>query len=187
MQEISQERTDVWPKRTFVQLLISDQGFNANRFCYIGNWEGRELARVRGGGGETGDNKPYQQDQEALKMFPRCLERQRGMVSREHWGESLPESVRMIKENKSWWACFRLSDSGEWHFPLSERLVQDRSWWANKMIEQKELFYKDRTSVPEPIFCSLVSSKPQALCLLKMRNKALLSAVGTLTYSCHVM
>ena len=57
MQEISQERTDVWPKRTFVQLLISDQGFNANRFCYIGNWEGREL---EGGGGGTGDNKPHQ-------------------------------------------------------------------------------------------------------------------------------
>ena len=51
IQEISQERTDVWPKRTFVQLLISDQGFNANRFCYIGNWEGRELAGVRGEGG----------------------------------------------------------------------------------------------------------------------------------------
>ena len=120
-------------------------------------------------------------------MFPRCLERQRGMVSREYWGKSLPESVRVVKEKKSWWACFRLSDSGEWHFPLSERLVQDRSWWANKMIEQKELFYKDRTSVPEPTFRSLVKSKPQALCLLKMRNKALLSAVRTLTFSSHVM
>ena len=116
------------------------------------------LRRGGGRGGAGGDHKPYQYDQEALKMLPRCLERQRGMVSREHWGESLPESVRVIKENKSWWACFRLSDSGEWHFPLSERLVQDKSWWANKMIEQKELFYKDRTSVPEPIFCSLVSS-----------------------------
>ena len=106
------------------------------------------------------------------------------MVSREYWGgESLQESVQVVKENKSWSEPV----SGEWHFPPSERLVQDRSWWANKMIEQKELFYKDRTLVPEPIFCSQVSSKPQALCLLKMRNKALLSAVGTLTYSCHVM
>ena len=37
-----------------------------------------------GGGEERGDNKPYQQDQEALEMFPRCLDRQRGMVSREY-------------------------------------------------------------------------------------------------------
>ena len=120
-------------------------------------------------------------------MSPQCLDGQRGMVSREYWGESLPESVQMVKENKSWWVCSRLSDSGEWHFPLSERLVQDKSWWANKMIKQRELFYKDRTSVPEPIFCSLVSSKPQAICLFKMRNNALLSAVRTLTFSCHVM
>ena len=120
-------------------------------------------------------------------MLPLCLDRQRGMVSREYWGESLPESVRVVKETKSLWVCSRLSNRRERHFPLSERLVQDRSWWANKMIEQKELFYKDRTSVPEPIFCSLVRSKPQALCLLKMRNKALLSAVRTLTFSCHVM
>ena len=58
------------------------------------------------------------------------------MVSREYWGESLPESVRMVKENKSW----SEPDSGEWHFPLSKRLEQAKSWWANKMIEQKELF-----------------------------------------------
>ena len=62
---------------------VSDQGFNANRFCYICNWEGRELA-AGGGGGAGGDHKPYQYEQEALKMLPRCLERQRGMVSREH-------------------------------------------------------------------------------------------------------
>ena len=37
-----------------------------------------------GGGGAGGDHKPYQYDQEALKMLPRRLERQRGMVSREH-------------------------------------------------------------------------------------------------------
>ena len=30
--------------------LLVIRAFNANRFCYIGNWEGRELARVRGGG-----------------------------------------------------------------------------------------------------------------------------------------
>ena len=34
-------------------------------------------------------------------MFPRCLDRQLGMVSREYWGESLPESVRVVKETKS--------------------------------------------------------------------------------------
>ena len=39
-----------------------------------------------GGGVEVlGDNKTYhQQDQEALEMFPRCLDRQRGLVSREY-------------------------------------------------------------------------------------------------------
>ena len=26
-----------------------------------------------GGGGGAGDNKPYQQDQEVLEMFPPCL------------------------------------------------------------------------------------------------------------------
>ena len=38
-----------------------------------------------GGGVEVlGDNKTYhQQDQEALEMFPRCLDRQRRLVSRE--------------------------------------------------------------------------------------------------------
>ena len=59
-----------------VTVLHGDQGFNANRFCYICNWEGRELA--------GGDHKPYQYDQDALQMLARCLERQRGMVSREH-------------------------------------------------------------------------------------------------------
>ena len=40
---------------------------------------------LRGGeGGAGGDHKPYQYDQDALQMLPRCLERQRGMVSREH-------------------------------------------------------------------------------------------------------
>ena len=35
-------------------------------------------------------------------MFPRCLDGQRGMASREYrGGESLPESVQMVKENKS--------------------------------------------------------------------------------------
>ena len=43
-----------------------------------------ENLRGGGGGGAGGDHKPYQYDQEALKMLPRCLERQRGMVSREH-------------------------------------------------------------------------------------------------------
>ena len=34
-------------------------------------------------------------------MSPQCLDGQRGTVSREYWGESLPESVQMVKENKS--------------------------------------------------------------------------------------
>ena len=40
----------------------------------------------KGGGVEVlGDNKTYhQQDQEALEMFPPCLDRQRGLVSREY-------------------------------------------------------------------------------------------------------
>ena len=75
-------------------------------------------------------------------------------------------------------ACSRLSDSGEWHFPLSERLKQAKSWWANKMVEQKEALllvmkttlYKHTTSV----YCWLFCSKPQPPCLLKMRKTALL-------------
>ena len=72
-------------------------------------------------------------------MLPWCIDRQRGMVSREYWGESLPESVQVVKETKSWWACFRLSDSGEWHFPLYSVLSTVRTltfschvmlrWW----------------------------------------------------------
>ena len=50
-------------------------------------------------------------------------------------------------------------------------------------LNKKKPFYKDRTSVAESIFCWQVSSKPQAPCLLKVRNKALLSAVRTLTFS----
>ena len=33
-------------------------------------------------------------------MFLRCQDRELRMVSHEHWGESLPESVREIEENK---------------------------------------------------------------------------------------
>ena len=58
--------------------IVSDLGLIANKFvtAVTGKVENLELA----GGG---DNKPYQWDQEALEMFPRCLDRQRGMVSRE--------------------------------------------------------------------------------------------------------
>ena len=146
-------------------------------------------------------------------FFPRCLDRQRGMVSREYWGESLQESVRVVKENKSWsepvpgfqivesgtfhylnasnrirvdepirWLKKKTRvdepDSGEWHFQLSERPKQAMSWWANKMVEQKEALllemktrlYKHRTSV----YCWLVWSKLRAPCLLRMRKTALL-------------
>ena len=43
---------------------------------------------------KIGKLKPYQQDREALGMFLRYRDREPRMVSREHWGESLPESVR---------------------------------------------------------------------------------------------
>ena len=33
-------------------------------------------------------------------MFLRCRDREPRMVSREHWGESLPESVQVVEENK---------------------------------------------------------------------------------------
>ena len=38
--------------------------------------------------------KPYQQDREALGMFLQCRDGEPGMVSHEHWGECLPESVQ---------------------------------------------------------------------------------------------
>ena len=43
------------------------------------------MGRGGGGGEGLGDNITYhQQNQEALEMFPRCLDRQRGLVSREY-------------------------------------------------------------------------------------------------------
>ena len=33
-------------------------------------------------------------------MFLRCRNREPRMMSREHWGESLPESVQVIEEQK---------------------------------------------------------------------------------------
>ena len=33
-------------------------------------------------------------------MFLRCWDREPRMMSREHWGESLPESVQVIEEQK---------------------------------------------------------------------------------------
>ena len=48
------------------------------------------------------------------------------MVSREYWGESLPESMRVVKRKqvlKSLFQAFRYN-SGERHFALSERLEQ---------------------------------------------------------------
>ena len=52
-------------------------------------------------------------------MFPRCLEGQRGMVSREYWGESLQESTPVVKENKSWSELvpgFQIVESGTFHY-----------------------------------------------------------------------
>ena len=47
-----------------------------------GNWGAGEAG---GGGLGLGDKKPYRYDQEELKMlFPRSLDRQRGLVSREY-------------------------------------------------------------------------------------------------------
>ena len=166
-----------------------------NRVCHICNSEGRDLAGWRGEGGGGGGGGGGDRGQGTLPVGSGGAGNVPTVSWRSAWnGESWilrGVSARIYVSGKRKQelirACSRLSDSGEWHFPLSKRLVQDRSWWANKMIEQKEIFYKDRTSVPEPIFCSLVSSKTQTLCSLKMRNKALLSAVRTLTFSCHVM
>ena len=44
--------------------------------------------------------KPYQQDRETLELLSRCRDRESRMMSREHWGESLPESVQVIEDNK---------------------------------------------------------------------------------------
>ena len=49
---------------------------------------------------KIGKLKPYQQDREAVGMFLRCRDREPRMMSREHWGESLPESVQVIEDNK---------------------------------------------------------------------------------------
>ena len=41
------------------------------------------------------------------------------MVSREYWGESLQESVRVVKENKSWSEPvpgFQIVESGTFHY-----------------------------------------------------------------------
>ena len=115
-------------------------------------------------------------------------------VSEEWWvvntEASLCQKLWGVNDNKSWWACSRLSDSGEWHFPPSERVKQAKSWKAIKMIEQKEALllvmktklYKDRTSV----YCWLVWSKPQAPCLLKMRKNALLQRSGEICKSINI-
>ena len=93
-------------------------------------------------------------------------------VSEEWWVVSTGESL--CRNLWEWLKKTRVDepDSGEWYFPLSERLEQDRSWWANKMVEQKKplllvmktRLYKDRTSV----YCWLVWFTPQAPYLLKM-------------------
>ena len=63
--------------------------------------------------------------------------------------------------------------------------LQRRDQHSVSRLSKKKSLYKDRTSVAEPIFCWQVSSNPQVPCLLKMRNKALLSTVRTLTLSCQ--
>ena len=86
----------------------------ANKFVTAVTGKAENLEPAGGG-----DNKPYQRDQEALEMFPRCLDRQRGMVSREYWDESLPESVQMVEENKSWSEPvpgFQIVESGTFHY-----------------------------------------------------------------------
>ena len=58
------------------------------------------------------------------------------------------------------------------------------------MVEKKEKTYKQTNSeiITNPTYQLLKTrEKHSALCLLKMRNKALPSTVRTLTFSCHVM
>ena len=48
---------------------------------------------------KKGNWKPYQQDREGLKLIQRLQGRVTGHP--EYWGESLPESVQVIEQNKS--------------------------------------------------------------------------------------
>ena len=57
------------------------------------------LGTVQKSSSKIGKLKPYQQDREAMGMFLRCRDREPRMA-REHWGESLPESVQVIEDNK---------------------------------------------------------------------------------------
>ena len=47
---------------------------------------------------KKGNWKPYQQDREGLELIQRLQSRVTGHS--EYWGESLPESVQVIEENR---------------------------------------------------------------------------------------
>ena len=76
---------DVWPQWTRVKRRIGAANYSKNQ-------------------SKTRKLKPYQHDRETLELLPRCRDREPRMVSREHWGESLPESVQVIEENKRSWS-----------------------------------------------------------------------------------
>ena len=75
------KESDVWPQWTRVKRGIGAANYSKNQL-------------------KTRKFKPYQQDRETLGMLPRCRDCQPRMMSREHWGGSLLESVQVIEENK---------------------------------------------------------------------------------------
>ena len=75
------KESDVWPQWTRVKRRIGAANYSKNQ-------------------SKTRKFKPYQHDRETLGMLPRCRDREPRMMSRKHWGESLPESVQVIEDNK---------------------------------------------------------------------------------------
>ena len=105
----------------------------ANRFCYICDWEGRELGA--GGGGWGQETLPVGSGGAKNVLLTVSWS---SAGNGESWilrGVSAGICASGKRKQELIRACSRLSDSGEWHFPLSKRLKQDRSWWENKMIE----------------------------------------------------
>ena len=80
------------------EITLSKVTFDRNGLAYNVVLVSRTLQKSQS---KTGKLKPYQQDREALGMFLRCWDREPRMMSREDWGESLPESVQVIEENKT--------------------------------------------------------------------------------------
>ena len=133
------------PKLTFERnelmynFLLVLRALIVNRFCYICHWSVIGKAGnwgARGGGGAGGQETLPVGSGGAENVLPTVSWSSAG--NGESWilrGVSAGICASGKRKQELIRACSRLSDSGEWHFPLSKRLKQDRSWWENKMIE----------------------------------------------------